>query len=102
MSVFVSPFPRGIVEAGRILCAPIFAFGEACRRAMEEALEKESAAEARPPEGPGEDVVGTGRGLEGEDVCLCSDIAAEGMTEFARQAHSKRSSDAIGMQNNYT
>jgi len=42
---------------------------------MEEALEYESGAGNRPLEGSGDEGVGTGRGLEGADVCCCADIA---------------------------
>lgn len=42
---------------------------------MEEALECEAEAGNRLLERSGKEVVGTGRGLEGDDPCRCADIA---------------------------
>lgn len=45
---------------------------------MDEAREYESGAGGRPLDGSGEEEVGTGRGLEGDDICRCSAIAGSG------------------------
>ena len=53
--------------------------GEDWRRAVEVALEYESATGDRPLDIGGEDGDGTGRGLEGDEVCLWIDIVLKGV-----------------------
>jgi len=69
---------------------------------VEEALEYDSDAGNRPLEGSGEDAVGTGRGLEGEDVCRCADIADRVLlqvwVETGSQAASMHSGGGINRQ----
>lgn len=73
---------------------------------MEEALECKSDAGNRPLEGSGETVVGTGRGLEGEDPCRCADIAVrvwlQGWPASGSYAASMQAGSAINKQSDDT
>ena len=82
----MSPFPRMGVGTWREVSILLDACGDDWRRAMDEALEYESAAGDRPLEGSWEEDVGTGRGLEGEEVCRCSHMVARGLLQLGTMA----------------
>ena len=78
--VLVPPFPRKWLGVGREFGAALGTFGEAWRRAMEDALEKDSAAGNRPLEGSGEEDVGKGQGFDVEGLSRCSDMAPKSLS----------------------